>query len=87
MAEHAWVMVSSFVPVDPPGATPPLELEVRPGDRLIFVVGHEVLEALADPVRERLLCAALPDVTSEMPPTPAMLEHGWGVVAVDVEPC
>lgn len=86
MAEHAWVMVSSFAPVDPPGATPPLELEVRPGDRLVFVVGQEVLQALADPARERRLSAALPDVTSEMPPTPAMLEHGWGVVAVDIEP-
>lgn len=84
MADHFWVPVSLFDPVDPEAATPPLELDVYPGDRLLFVAGRELLQALEDPARERLLTQPVPDITAGMPPTQAMIEGGWGVVAVDI---
>lgn len=84
-SDQHWLMLSSFgMPPEPPNGEPPLELETRPGDRLIFVAGVEVLMALGDPTRERLLAAPVPDVTAGLPPTPEMRERGWGVVAVDV---
>ncbi len=82
--EHYWVPCSMFLPVDPEGTPPPLDFEVAPGDRLIFVVGTALLQALGDPAREALLTAATPDVTRGMPPTQAMIEEGWGVVTVDI---
>lgn len=84
-SDQHWLMLSSFgMPSSPPDGEPPLELETRAGDRLIFVAGMEVLMALEDPARERLLAAVVPDVAAGMPPTPEMRERGWGVVAVDV---
>ena len=81
---HRWVPVSAFTQVDLPGATPPLEIEVQRGDRLIFALGLELLTALEDPAREALLTAAIPDVVAGMPPTPDMALRGWGIVAVDI---
>ncbi|HNN92764.1 MAG TPA: hypothetical protein PKI03_10875 [Pseudomonadota bacterium] len=77
--------VSLFVPRDFLPSAPPLEIDVQPGDRLIFALGGELLEALADPARERLLAAAEPIVIAGLPATRDMETGGWGVVAVDID--
>jgi hypothetical protein len=83
-ARYYWVLLSRFTPHDPPETAAPVEVELRPGDRLIFVAGTALLEAIdADPARERLLAAAIPDPAG-VPPSEDMIERGWGVVAVDV---
>lgn len=85
LAEHRWVPVSMFAPVEGPTTTPPLEITLQRGDRLIFAVGRALVQALDDPAREALLGAAQPDVVAGMPPTEEMIWHGWGVVAVDID--
>lgn len=77
--------ISLFTPQDGTDFAPPIEFEVQPGDRLIFALGNELLDALADPARERLLAAAQPNVVANMPPTRDLDLGGWGVVAVDIE--
>ena len=81
-----FVPVSMFMPPGESCGAPPLEIEVQPGDRLIFALGRELLEALADPARERLLAGTVPNVVAGIPPTRDMELDGWGVVAVDIEP-
>lgn len=78
------VPVSLFTPQGSDRPAPPLEIAVQPGDRLIFALGGELLQALADPARERLLAAAEPNVVAGLPPTQDMDLGGWGVVAVDI---
>jgi hypothetical protein len=85
LAAHRWVPVSTFVPIEGPTTTPPLEIIVQRGDRLIFAVGPALVQALDDPAREALLGASPPDVVAGMPPTEEMIERGWGVIAVDID--
>jgi hypothetical protein len=82
LAAYQWIATSMFQAAEPAASPPPLEIEVSPGDRLLFVVGEEVLRALEDPAREALLAAAAPDLIAGMPPTDAMIAEGWGVVVV-----
>lgn len=75
--------ISMFMPKDLVHCAPPLEIEVQSGDRLIFALGSELLCALADPARERLLAASEPNVVAGSPPTRDMDLNGWGVVAIE----
>lgn len=79
------IAISLFAPRDIMPGEPALEIDVQPGDRLIFALGSELLEALADPARERLLAAAEPIVIAGLPATRDMETGGWGVVAVDID--
>jgi hypothetical protein len=89
-ALHYWVRCSMFEPRDREGTSRPLEFDVAQGDRLIFVTGTALLQALEDPERERLLTAAVPDPaglaasSAGLAASKAMIEDGWGVVAVDI---
>lgn len=78
--------ISLFTPRDNHASAPPLEIDMLPGDRLIFALGTELLNALADPARERLLACSEPNVVADMPATRDMELDGWGVVAIDIEP-
>lgn len=78
--------VSLFTPRDSHAGAQPLHIDVQPGDRLIVALGTQLLDALADPARERLLAAAEPNVVAGLPATRDMELDGWGVVAIDVAP-
>ncbi len=82
---HRWIPVSRFQPADPQSTLPPLEIEVQHRDRLIFVVGSELVQALEDPAREALLAGPEPDVVADLAPTQEMGWQGWGVVSVDID--
>lgn len=77
--------ISLFTPRDSHIEAQPLEIEVQQGDRLIFALGTELLNALADPARERLLAGAEPNVVADLPATRDMELDGWGVVAIDID--
>ncbi|MBL9006907.1 MAG: hypothetical protein JNJ46_21810 [Myxococcales bacterium] len=78
--------ISLFTPSDSHVGAQPLAIDVQPGDRLIVALGKELLSALADPARERLLAASEPNVVAGMPATRDMALDGWGVVAIDIDP-
>jgi hypothetical protein len=86
LAGYGSTPISLFTPRDSQAGAPPLELDVQPGDRLIFALGSELLSALADAAREERLAALEPDPVAGLPATRDMELDGWGVVAIDIEP-
>ena len=76
--------LSLFVPQDVASAAPALTLDMQPGDRLIVALGRELLDALSDPARERVLADSGLHIVANMPQTPDMDLGGWGVVALDI---
>lgn len=81
--EHRWIPTSSFDLLRREGESPTLTVALQPGDRLLLVLGGELLRALDEPGAVASLLTVAPGAAAALPETAGMHERGWSVVVVE----